>query len=366
VRRQRPVWEGFHRRHVYTAVGAFVLISGVLVVFSLSYFRLRWTLGEKTFPISAAFDANYGLRRGSQVTVAGIPAGTVQTVGFNERNEVEVLMAIRESMRTRIRADSSAQVTWPSLVGPCVVEITPGSVDSAIVTDHSTLPTRATRQVQGQDMAGIIFETGELVRSINDPEGPFMTGVTSMAAVAGRLERGLGSAGLLIQDDGGFYRNGDRAVGHLADFLEGDDMGVPVRMVRGSEMIITADERLDARMEELTALLERVDGIITPIAEGKGTLGALVKSDEVYVEMVGLLKELRVLAEKTRGVVEDLSLAVPILPGLVETSMGTLEEAQRALDGLKRSFLMKDLVEPPEPVVPEALYRQAEPAGEAQ
>jgi len=363
VKRRRPVWESFHRSHVYVAVGAFVLASFALVVFSLSYFRLRETLWQKTFPLSAAFDSSYGLRRGSQVMVGGIAAGTVRAVNFNDENKVEVVMRLRESMRPRIRSDSIAQVKWPNLVGPGVVDITPGSLDSPIVSDRAVLMTRPSRQVQGQDMASIIFETGQLVRHMNDPEGPLMTGLNSLASVLARMEQGLGSAGMAIQDDGALYEDGTRAVHKLADLVDRDVTGVPILMVPESRMIISADERLDARLDALTALLDRVEEFATSIAEGEGTLGALLTSDEVYKELVGLLKELRVLTAKTREMVEAVSLVTPMLPGLVETSLRTLEEAQRALDGLKRSFLLKDIIEAPEPVAPEPLYRQAEPAG---
>jgi len=359
---EKPVRQQLSRRYVDLVVALFVIAAVGLLVLWLGLRAWRQIGGEETFEVRAVFDKTYSVAPATEVTVGGVSAGRVSYVGFNAANQIEVTMLVRLSFRTQVRVDSVVQLTWPNLVGIPAVDISPGSVEAALLEPEQTLQSKPSNRIEGQDIAQMIAATHSLVSFLNDPQGPLRRSIENLATISESLASGQSSASRLLNDDGGLYEDLIATTRRLRQLTQDDTApGVPISIRPGSQLVVSVDEPLNARFDRLEGFLDRVDQIVADLIEGRGTLGALLKTDELHREAVVLMQQLSRLAEAAQRLVADLSELTPSLPSLVEESIRELEEVKLILDALKRSFLLKDLFQ--EPVPPEAtpLYRQAEP-----
>src|SRR4029450_11962609 len=109
-------------------VSIFAVIMATFLIFLLSgsggFFWQRYSL--KTMFANIA-----GLKEGAPVRVAGVEVGSVSEVNF-VGDEVEVVMEVNESQRSRITTNSVATLGSVSLLGEAAVDITAASSGTPI------------------------------------------------------------------------------------------------------------------------------------------------------------------------------------------------------------------------------------------
>jgi len=111
-------------------VGLFVLAS----VGCVSFFALK--LGSvslrpsETYSIEARFSNAAGLIVGSEVSVAGVPIGSVTSMKLGK--DFSALVAMRINKQFPVPSDSIASIRGHGLLGDKYVAISPGSEDDTI------------------------------------------------------------------------------------------------------------------------------------------------------------------------------------------------------------------------------------------
>ena len=101
------------------AVGAFVLVAGLLFAVGLFYIGNRRMLFGNTFQVYAEFTEISGLDGGAMVRVAGMQAGEVEVIQVPSGPSAKfwVRMRVRDDLRPLIRTDSVASIRNDGLVG---------------------------------------------------------------------------------------------------------------------------------------------------------------------------------------------------------------------------------------------------------
>ena len=117
------------RVNMETAVGLF-LLAGILCLayLSIRLGKLELTGGD-TVPVTARFSSVAGLQAGTDVEIAGVPVGKVDSISIQEYQAV-VGMRIRKGIG--LPEDTIASVKTRGLIGDVYISLSPGASDRMI------------------------------------------------------------------------------------------------------------------------------------------------------------------------------------------------------------------------------------------
>ncbi len=162
-------------------VGAFVL--GGLMLFAAGLFMIgdRRLLFAEHFEVRTTFTKVSGLEVGTQVRVAGLPAGEVLEIALPARPSEPfiVRMRLRDDIRHLVRTDSVCAVQSDGLVGSAFIQVSPGTDAAPVVTGGQT--------IRGIDM----IEIGDL---IHEGRETFRTVTTEVMALKGDVSQAVTAA----------------------------------------------------------------------------------------------------------------------------------------------------------------------------
>jgi phospholipid/cholesterol/gamma-HCH transport system substrate-binding protein len=117
------------RVNMETAVGMF-LLAGIL---SLAYLSIRLgkldLIGGDTVPLTARFSSVTGLQAGTDVEIAGVRVGKVDSISIQEYHAV-VRMQIQKGIG--LPDDTIASVKTRGLIGDVYISLSPGASDKMI------------------------------------------------------------------------------------------------------------------------------------------------------------------------------------------------------------------------------------------
>jgi len=245
-------------------VGALVLVS--LVVFAVGVFFISGQVGilTRNYTLKTYFSGASGLRAGSQVRVAGVPVGVVQSIRISDFTEperaVEVIMRIPVTYRKEIRQDSEARLATAGLLGEAFVDISRGGSDQAPVPDGGVV-----KSVEEADIKRIVQNTNDVIAN------PRVLS-TKLNDVTGQIQAGKGTLGKVIYDQALYNR-----VNQVAD----DMRELVARVNRGEGTIgkLMSDETLYNRT---VASIDRLNKVLDEVQSGKGTLAKFINDPSVF------------------------------------------------------------------------------------
>lgn len=136
------------RVNLETAVGLF-LLAGILC---LAYLSIRLgkleLIGGDTVPVTARFSSVAGLKAGTDVEIAGVPVGKVDSIAIRDYQAV-VRMQIQRGIG--LPDDTIASVKTRGLIGDVYISLSPGASDRMIPPGGRILETEA-----AVDLGGLI------------------------------------------------------------------------------------------------------------------------------------------------------------------------------------------------------------------
>jgi phospholipid/cholesterol/gamma-HCH transport system substrate-binding protein len=282
-------------------VGLFLVVAFLIVV-ALFEMVGKETLFARTVEYRTSFKSIPGLKLGDPVRLAGVDVGTVKDIRvIGARVEV----TIRVKPGTPVKTDSIATIKLTSLLGTNFVDITFGSPSAQLAPDGSLLqssepPDLNTLLSRLNDAAG---EIQTLTKQVNEGLGksiePIASTFQTMDKIAKKIEKGEGTLGRLIADDG-LYRE----IRGLATNLR----QVSDQIARGQGTLgkLVVDDALYHDLRGLTTDLRGSTGslnrMMRDVEAGKGTLGKLVKDDSLYTEARQALSGIRTMSQRiTQG-----------------------------------------------------------------
>jgi phospholipid/cholesterol/gamma-HCH transport system substrate-binding protein len=309
-------------------VGLFVFVLLLLFVTFVLTIGIQTRLFEEQYMLRAAFRDIQGLVAGAPVRLAGLTVGTVQRITFgadiaDPRIHVEV--GVDRRFQSRIREDSVATIGTMGLVGDKIFEISVGSEQGKVLEpgDHlqSNEPIDFVRLVSrgGEVMEGLsgasqalkkILQSleegrGLLPALISKEAGGEMIRDLAVAAknlrtLSERAERGEGLLGALLTDqkEAPLLESVRRSAARLEEILtevqEGDGLLHAVIYDEGGRALVTDGSRAvrvgAEALQDLRVAAANLKEITTALAEGRGTLGALLHDPTVYEDLSSLLR----------------------------------------------------------------------------
>jgi len=187
-------------------VGILIVAAIVVLIFLILNASGDISPFSKKLHLRAHFPNADGLRKGSEVRLAGVRIGKIEDVRLRAATDnpndpkVEATLAIDTEIDGRpatdlIRKDSTAQLGSPSLLGSDkLVNITPGTSVAEPVTDGDLLPIRSTSSFEA-----LTNTSTDLVQQLNKLSKQFTD-------IAQKVNEGQGTLGRFVNDEA-FYNN---------------------------------------------------------------------------------------------------------------------------------------------------------------
>jgi phospholipid/cholesterol/gamma-HCH transport system substrate-binding protein len=304
-------------RWMQLRVGAMALAVLALVAFAVLRLDAVGSLFSRPVEFTVRLRDGLGLRTGSQVTVAGLPAGVVGALSvIPSRNDSSSVVAARIRMKAEqfalLREGSRSRIRALGLLGDRLLDFTPGAPRGRALTVTDTLDVEAFAEL------GDLFSAADTaLRAVTLVSG-------ELRAVAGTLKKGEGTVGRLFTDAAlydSLLRTVHRADAVLAQLQSG--RGTLGRMMRDTALygsVTSAARALDsaatlindrdgvlAKVQRDTVLLARlrratigVDSLVRNLNAGKGTAGQLLVERDLYDRLLRVTAAFDSLAADVR------------------------------------------------------------------
>jgi phospholipid/cholesterol/gamma-HCH transport system substrate-binding protein len=290
-------------------IGLFVILGFVvLFVFVFAIGSQDKMFNRKT-EIFAKFKTVSGLKSGAQVQYSGIPIGSVTDIALPEKptDSVRVTMKIINKALHLIRANSLATISTEGIIGDKIILIEDGLGPAAAVGEGALVQGKSPK-----DYTQAIDTLEEAVKNVNR--------IASEASlILQGLRNGEGSVGKLLTDDA-LYRDLHKLS------LESQ---ATIIAARGQvERVGAQVERVGLRVENLST---EVEGIVGGIQRGEGSVGKLIKDEQLYNDLRATSDNIRISTYDMRDALAKVSLGA-----------GRFAEATEAL---KHNFLLKSYFE---------------------
>jgi phospholipid/cholesterol/gamma-HCH transport system substrate-binding protein len=289
-----------------------VFVLGGLLLFAIGLFMIgdRQMAFAKKFTIYTEFTRITGLQPGAIVRVSGAKAGEVKAIIPPDRpsERFKVRLEITEQLHPLVRSDSVATIETEGLVGGSFLNIGAGTDQAPRAPENSTIPSKEP------------FLIADLMQQMSDTIGKVNDAID------------------LLQSD---VQHAVQSIGETVDNANAliDDVSDDVKTMASA----------GARLSDDAA------DIADTIRSGKGTIGRLIKDDELYRRATAVATNAERIAADAQTVVEEARKAVQQLrgkngpvQGLTTNLRQTLDDARRSMTGfaenmeaLKHNFLFR-------------------------
>jgi phospholipid/cholesterol/gamma-HCH transport system substrate-binding protein len=283
-------------------IGAFVLTAFILLVVFIFYIGNKEKLFSSTTELTARFSTVSNLRKGAEIDLVGINVGSVKDIRLpnNARDSVTVTMKILTDVLKLIHTDSKATISTQGLIGDKVIFLTMGGDSTQAVAPGSTI-----QGVVPEDFSKI-FDTLSVAVAQFDSLAKAATMLVHV------VQSGTGTLAKLINDSS-LYQNAN------------------LMIVGAKQTLATANDAVGNMSKSVEKTSSDVNEIVERINRGEGSLGKLLKSDELY-------QDLHKTTDNAAAASYDLHDA------LAKIALGSGRFAE-IMEGMKHNFLVKGYFE---------------------
>jgi phospholipid/cholesterol/gamma-HCH transport system substrate-binding protein len=299
-------------------IGVGVFVIGGILLFAIGLFMIgnRRMLFVDRFQVDAEFAKVTGLQKGAIVRVSGMDAGEVETIRVpaNPSSRFRVQMRVREDLHHLVRADSVATIQTDGLVGNNFIQIEIGTDKSPVAASGSLIQSR-----EPFDFAALMEQASATVKTLD----------ATIVQLRGDVEEALGAITDTAQQ--------------ASAVIEG--VGDDVKSITSNGQRIAKD----------------IQTVTSEITAGRGTMGKLVKDDELYTRATSIAKEAEATVTQMRKTIEQARVTMEglnanlggkdgAMQGMTSDLRETMTYAREAMsdlaentESLKRSFLFRGL-----------------------
>jgi len=306
-------------------IGAFFAV-GIILLFIAIELTLGLGLLRRRYPLYATFRDVQGLDSGADVRLAGIKAGRVDGMQI-EQEHVRVTLLINGGLV--VKKDSLARLDFRALSGERFVSLTLGTPTAKPAEPGDTLEgeTPASFSDVVDQLSGVAQNVNELVTSLNANSQRLLTNLADLieqnrseldqiaenvASITGKLDRGTGTLGLLLNDSS-LYDRASAALGDVRQAVQ--DIGQVTHDLsegRGTlGKLIREDGGLYAQVREtvdhLNESARNAEEITASLRDGQGTIGKALTDDTLYSTGVDALRSMN---RATQSVEDQAAISV--------------------------------------------------------
>jgi len=167
---------------VFIFLGLVFLLAGILIIGNI-----RETFNTKMGVISI-FDDVSGLKEGNNVWYSGVKIGTVKSMNFFGKSQVEVNLNISTKSQQYIRKDAKVKISTDGIIGNKILVIYGGTEDFTPVEEGDTLAVER------------MFTSEDMINTLQDNNENLLTITSNIKTITNQLVDGEGTIGKLMND----------------------------------------------------------------------------------------------------------------------------------------------------------------------
>jgi len=287
--------------------GLFVLAAfgGAVATTAVVALKKGWFASKVDYVTT--FDRAQGLYPGTKVELAGLPAGSVDSVDLQEDNKIRVKFTIFQKFQSRVRSDSVVVTKRPFIIGDKSLEIVVGKADGPGLPKGSLIPSQETVDLMdlmdGRKLGPYIETLGQVIDNLK---------VVAEAFLDPKRSRSL----ISIFDK-------------IDPFL--DTANVAAKSFIDMSGQLTRKKNLQVTVENLAMVTNEMNGMMK--------------------EMPNMSKDMSNLVKHTALIVDELSKIMPALgemapefPKATRRALEAIDEAVVVLKAMQHSFLLSGSV----------------------
>lgn len=310
-----------------TIVGLFVVASLVALLVMVLIIAREEGLWQDYIQYQAVFKNISGLKRGSEVRLAGVTVGSVTNTTIRSDGKILVTFEVMSQYGNQIREDSQASIGSIGLLGDRSLDLTPGSPDKKDIppggllagVEPMDIQELLTRAAPSLDSIQKAFENlAKITDDMTDPKGDFKQAVVNIKETFGKVNKGEGTLGLLVSDPKLYEHTLDTIIS-ARKFI--DSLSRP----QGALGMILHDPEFKA---ELRKVLKQTDLLVANLRQGS-------------VPLTEALAKLPAIVKKVEGFLDDLEKAGDGLPDLVNTGQNVLSDADKVAEAAQKMWLLR-------------------------
>jgi phospholipid/cholesterol/gamma-HCH transport system substrate-binding protein len=314
-------------RKYETIVGLFVVASLAALLIMVLVVARQEGLWQNYIEYQAVFKNISGLKRGSEVRMAGVTVGSVTSATIRSDGKILVTFEVVEQYGNQLREDSQASIGSIGLLGDRSLDLTPGSPDKKPLppggllagVEPLDLQELLARAAPSLDSIQAAFDNlTKLTDDMTDPKGNFKQAIANIRETFGKINQGEGTLGLLVSDPK-LYKETVETVAGAQKFI--DSLNNP----QGAVGMLLHDPAFKADLRKILKDIEILAGNLrqgsVPLSEAMAQLPAIVA--------------------KVQSFLENLDKAGEGLPDLVLTGQGVLSDADKVAEAAQKMWLLR-------------------------
>ncbi len=293
-------------RRYETIVGLFVVASLAALLIMVLIIAQQEGLWQDYIEYQAVFNNVRGLKKGSEVRLAGVTVGSVTKNVVRSDGKILVNFHILAKHKEQIHDDAVATIGSIGLLGDRSLDINPGSTSRPLLPAGGLLAAE-----EPLDLQDLIAKASPSLDSIQKA-------FDSLTKITEDIEAGKGTLGLLAKDPK-LYDQTLETVNHARRFTENLNKG------KGALGMILNDPEFKA---EIKKSLKDIEVTVANVRQGS-------------VPLSEALGKLPAMVEKLQGFLKNLDTAGEGLPELVDTGQTALNDMDKVAEGAKKLPLLR-------------------------
>ena len=290
-------------------VGITVFISLIILLIFISVVGTENNVLTSTYNLKLFLPTVDGLAEGSMVTLGGLKAGSVKKLEFANMNGVNGLIAtvsVKNSLSSMITEKSTASIKSLGMLGDKYVDIEIGQLSEKPLKDGDFMKLSNSFSIEGAvnglqgkldsvfaEMKNAVKEYKGVAEKINNGDGTVgklisspelynstMKIVSKIDNITTAIAQQNGTAGQLIYNKT-LYDNLNNIAVNMKYIIDSVTAG------KGTAGKFLKDDKLYNNLESIS---NRLDSLTLKI-NGNSSVGSLVNSDELYLQVLSLVKE---------------------------------------------------------------------------
>lgn len=290
LQNKRAVAVGF-----FVILGIVFLITGVLMVGNLH------ETFKRKMKVVSLFDDVSGLQTGNNIWFSGVKIGTVSSVHFYGKSQVEVTMKIETKAQQYIRKDAKVKISTDGLIGNKILVIYGGTSKSNEVEEGDTLTVEKT------------FSSDDMINTLQDNNKNLLVITNDFKVISHNLANGTGTVAKLLSDDAVYNQiNAATAslqgaavkANQLMASLTGFSAGLNRKGTLANDLVndTSVFNTLKAALNHIEQLSDTAARLISNLKASerntKSSIGVLLHDEEAGANLKATLKNLETSTKK--------------------------------------------------------------------
>ena len=300
-------------------VGVFFTLA--VVIFALVFYTKLFTsgmIGVEEYKLHSTFEKAMGLRPGTRVQISGVDVGQISEMKI-QSDGVFMEFTIRKEFQNWITDSAEVfAIRDQNLISARVINIDVRRGKGRVLQEGEFLPAG-----KAQDIETVLETTNELLGRVNELIDAADT-LVGMAMDTGTTIGALFGSRLL-------YDNLNRQLNRLDDIT-----------LAGKNTLIKTSKLLDTLSENVPPMVNKIDNMTTDLSGIVNDIKPIPgKVDDLMGSVSGLVKSMDTTMGRVDGMVSKLGLMTSNISDFMETTEGTLQNADDLMEGISNIWIVR-------------------------